>query len=216
MLNPYANPGKEASEQGTSTQSEAFSASNRDFYTKSNRSGQELDAETSRQVKAASNEPNSIQEKNLGSTEDNVFLTGSAILETQNNDIQLPDVDYPQNKSQARNYVEKDSFSVSCGHSHQTTGPSAIQDQDLCVTSPSLVKENSIDSFKTDPTSLSEGITAGTTAMAISKAAQIPTHSNHNDFNRETEEEEDAEVAAALAALEAATAGEDLEDDDEY
>ncbi|XP_067993860.1 uncharacterized protein C4orf19 homolog [Melanerpes formicivorus] len=215
VFNPYTNPGKEASEQGTSPQSEASLASNRDFYIQSNRSGQELDTETSRQLKAACDEPNSIQEKNLGSAEGSVFLTGSAILKTQNNVIQLPDVDYPQNENQTRNYAEKDSFSVSCGRSHQNTGPSAIQDKDLCVTSPSPVEEGSIEPFKSDPTSLSEGITAGTTAAAVSKAAQTPTHSNHKDLNGETEEE-DAEVAAALAALEAATAGEDLEDDDEY
>lgn len=216
MLNPNTNPVKEASGQGTSSQSaESSSASIRDFYTKPNRSGQELDLEAGRQRKAACNEPNSIQDGNSWSAEDSIFLKGSTILETQNNAIQLPDIDYPQNVNQTRNYVEKDSFSVHCAHSDKTTGPSPIQDQDLCVTLPSPMKESSIEPFKTDSTSLSEGIPGGITAVAVTKVVQPPTHPNHTDISGETEEE-DAEVAAALAALEAATAGEDLEDDDEY
>ncbi|KFQ82845.1 Uncharacterized protein C4orf19, partial [Phoenicopterus ruber ruber] len=192
MLNPTTNPVKEASEQGPSSQSaESPSASNRDFYTKLN----------------------SIQDGNSWSTDDSNFLKGSAILETQNNAIQLPDIDYPQNGNQTRNYVEKDSFSVNCAHSDQNTGPSAIQDRDLCVTPPLPMKESSIEPFKTDSTGLSEGMPGGITAVAVTKVAQAPTHPNHKDINGEIEEE-DAEVAAALAALEAATAGEDLEDDD--
>ncbi|KAK4818058.1 hypothetical protein QYF61_004608 [Mycteria americana] len=215
-LNPSTNPVKQATEQGPSSQSaESPSASNRDFYTKLNRSGQELDLETDSQRKAACNEPNSIQDGNSRSADDSIFLKGSAILETQNNAIQLPDIDYPQNGNQTRNYVEKDSFSVNCAHSDQNTGPSAIQDQDLCVTPPSPMKESSIEPFKTDSASWSEGIPGGITAVAVTKVAQAPTHPNHKDINGEIEEE-DAEVAAALAALEAATAGEDLEDDDEY
>ncbi|KAM6205571.1 PDCD10 and GCKIII kinases-associated protein 1 [Sarcoramphus papa] len=215
MLNPNTNPVKEASEQGTSSQSEASSAINTDFYTKSYRSGQEFDLKAGRQRKAACNEPNSIQDENSWSAEDSIFLKGSAILETQNNAIQLPDTDYPQNGNQTRNYAEKDSFSDNCAHSHQNTGPSAIQDQDLCVTPSLPMKESSIEPFKTDSTSLRESITGGITAVAVTKVAQAPTHPHHKDINGETEEE-DAEVAAALAALEAATAGEDLEDDDEY
>ncbi|XP_009460121.1 PREDICTED: uncharacterized protein C4orf19 homolog [Nipponia nippon] len=215
MLNPTTNPVKEASEPGPSSQPETSSASNRDFYTKLHRSGQELDLEAGKQRKAACNEPNSIQDGNSQSADDSVFLKGSAVLETQNNAIQLPDIDYPQNGNQTRNYVEKVSFSVNCAHSDQNTGPSAIQDQDLCVTPPSPMKENSIEPFKTDSASLSEGIPGGITAMAVTKVTQAPTHPNHKDVNGETEEE-DAEVAAALAALEAATAGEDLEDDNEY
>ncbi|XP_074443887.1 PDCD10 and GCKIII kinases-associated protein 1 isoform X3 [Larus michahellis] len=215
-LDPNTNPVTEASDQGTSSQSaESASASSRDFYTKSNRSGQELDLEAGRQRKAACNEPNSIQVGNSRSAEDSIFLKGSTILETQNNAIQLPDIDYPQNGNQTRNYVEKDSFSVNCAHSDQNSGPSPIQDQDLCVTLPSPMKESSIEPFKTDSTGLSEGIPGGITAVAVTKVAQAPTQPNHNDINGEIEEE-DAEVAAALAALEAATAGEDLEDDDEY
>ncbi|KFQ16055.1 Uncharacterized protein C4orf19, partial [Leptosomus discolor] len=206
MLNPSTNPVKEASEQGTSSQSEASSASNRDFYTKPNESGQEIDLEAGRQRKAACNKPSSIQDENSQSAEDSIFLKGSAILETQNNALNLPDTDYPPNSNQTRNYVENDSFSVNCAHSDQTTGPSAIQD------APSPMKESSIQPFKTDSTSLSEGITGGITAVAVTKVAQAPTHPNHKDINAEIEEE-DAEVAAALAALEAATAGEDLEDD---
>ncbi|KAM7112779.1 PDCD10 and GCKIII kinases-associated protein 1 isoform 2-T4 [Ciconia maguari] len=215
MLNHSTNPVKQASEQGPSSQSESPSASNRDFYSKLNRSGQELDLETGSQRKAACNEPNSIQDGNSHSADDSIFLKGSAILETQNNAIQLPDIDHPQNGNQTRNYAEKDSFSVNCAHSDQNTGPSAIQDQDLCVTPPSPMKESSIEPFKTDSASLSEGIPGGITAMAVTKVAQAPTHPSHKDINGEIEEE-DAEVAAALAALEAATAGEDLEDDDEY
>ncbi|KAM6136128.1 PDCD10 and GCKIII kinases-associated protein 1 [Phoenicopterus ruber ruber] len=215
MLNPTTNPVKEASEQGPSSQSaESPSASNRDFYTKLNRSGQELDLEAGRQRKTACNEPASIQDGNSWSADDSNFLKGSAILETQNNAIQLPDIDYPQNGNQTRNYVEKDSFSVNCAHSDQNTGPSAIQDRDLCVTPPLPMKESSIEPFKTDSTGLSEGMPGGITAVAVTKVAQAPTHPNHKDINGEIEEE-DAEVAAALAALEAATAGEDLEDDDE-
>ncbi|KAM6402170.1 PDCD10 and GCKIII kinases-associated protein 1 isoform 2-T4 [Pluvialis apricaria] len=216
MLNPNTNPVKETSEQGTSSQSaECSSANVRDFYTKPNRSGQELDLEAGRQRKAACNEPNSIQDGNSQSAEDSIFLKGSTILETQNYAIQLPDIDYPQNGNETRNYVEKDSFSVHCAHSDKNTVPSPTQNQDLCVTLPSPMKESSIEPFKTDSASLSEGIPGGITAVAVTKVVQAPTHPNHRDINGETEEE-DAEVAAALAALEAATAGEDLEDDDEY
>ncbi|KAM9295272.1 PDCD10 and GCKIII kinases-associated protein 1 [Morus bassanus] len=216
MLNPNTNPGKEASEQGPSSQSEESpSASNRDFYTKLHGSGQDLDQEASRQRKAACEELNSIQDENFQSADDSIFLKGGAILETQNNAIQLPDIDYPQNGDETRNYVEKDSYSVNCAHPEQNTGPSATQDQDLCVTPPSAIKESSIEPFKTDSASLSEGTPGGITAVAVTKVAQAPAHPNHADIKGEIEEE-DAEVAAALAALDAATAGEDLEDDDEY
>ncbi|KAM6261753.1 PDCD10 and GCKIII kinases-associated protein 1 [Porphyrio hochstetteri] len=214
-LNPSTNPVKESGERGLSSQSaESPSASNRDFYTKLNESGQELDLESGRQ-KATCNKPNSIQDENSWSVEDGIFLKGSAILETQSNAIQLPDIDYPQNGNQTRNNVEKDSFSVNCALSDQNTRPSAIKDQDLCVTPPLPVEESSIELLKTDSASLSEGIPGSITAMAVTKVAQAPTHPNHKDINGEIEEE-DAEVAAALAALEAATAGEDLEDDEEY
>ncbi|KFU95984.1 Uncharacterized protein C4orf19, partial [Chaetura pelagica] len=202
MLNPNINPVKETSELGTSIQPEFSSANNRDFYTKSNR-----------QRKTACNEPNSIQDGNSQSTEDSIFPKGSAIPETQNNPIQLPDIDYPQNGNQTRNCVEKDSFSGHCAHSDQNTWPSAIQVQDLCVTPPSFMKKSSIEPFKIDSTSLSEGTPGGITAVAVTKVAQAPTHATQKDTNAEAEEE-DAEVAAALAALEAATAGEDLEGDD--
>uniref|UniRef100_A0A8C5T4D6 Chromosome 4 open reading frame 19 n=1 Tax=Malurus cyaneus samueli TaxID=2593467 RepID=A0A8C5T4D6_9PASS len=133
----------------------------------------------------------------------------------KNNAIELPDIDYPQNGNQTENNVEKDSFSVNCAHSDQNTGSSAIQALDLCVTPPLTVKESSIEPFKTDSASWGESLTGGITTVAVAKIAQAPTHTNHKDVNGEMEEE-DAEVAAALAALEAATAGEDLEDDDEY
>lgn len=216
MHNPDTNPAKGANEQGHSSQpAESPSASNTDFYIQLNRSGQELDLETGSQRKAACNEPNSIKDGNLQSADNRIFLKGSAILETQNNAIQLPAIDYPQNGNQTRNFVEKDSFSVNCVQSDQNTGPSEMQDQDLCVTPPLPMKKNSIEPSKTDSASLSEGIPAGIPAMTITKAAEAPTHPNHKDINGEIEEE-DVEVAAALAALEAATAGENMEDDDEY
>ncbi|KAM6429359.1 PDCD10 and GCKIII kinases-associated protein 1 [Rhynochetos jubatus] len=211
-VNAHTNPVREASEQGPSSQSaEPPAATNRDCYTQLNRSGQELDLEAGRRRKAACNEPNSIQDENSRSADDSILLKGSTTLETQNNVIQLPDTDYPQNGNQTMNYVEKDSFSVNCAHSDQNTGPSATQDQDLCVTPPLPMKESSTELFKTDSANLSEGIPGGTT---VTKPAQAPTQPNCQDINGELEE--DAEVAAALAALEAATAGEDLEDDDEY
>ncbi|XP_069712263.1 uncharacterized protein C4orf19 homolog [Phaenicophaeus curvirostris] len=213
LLNPNTNSVKEASQQGISSQSECSSASNTDFHTKTNRSGQEIEA--GKQRKAACNEPNSIEDGNTQSAEGCVFLEGSAILDTQNNAIQLPDTDYPPNGNQSRNYVKKNSFSVNCAHSDQNTGSAATKTQDLCVSPPSSMKESSIESLKTHFTNLSEGITGGITPVAVTKAAQAPSHSNHKDLNGEIEEE-DAEVAAALAALEAATAGEDLEDDYEY
>ncbi|XP_059701004.1 uncharacterized protein C4orf19 homolog [Haemorhous mexicanus] len=213
MLNPSTSPVKETSEKGTSSQSEASPASNRDFYAKSNRSGQELDPETGSQSKAASNVPNSIPDSQ--SAGDSIFLKGNSIVETENNTIRLPDIDYPQNGNQTGNYGEKDSFSVNCTHSDQNTGTSVIQDQDLHAIRPWPVKESSTEHFKTDSESLSESLTGGITAVAVTKVAQAPTHTNHKDVNGGIEEE-DAEVAAALAALEAATAGEDVEDDDEY
>ncbi|XP_065490744.1 uncharacterized protein C4orf19 homolog [Caloenas nicobarica] len=215
MLNPNANPVKDANEQGPSSQSaESPSASNIDFYTQLNRSGRELDLEAGSQRKAACNEPNSIKDGNLQSADNRIFLKESAILETQNT-IQLPAIDYPQNGNQTRNFVEKYSFSVNCVQSDQNTGPSEIQDQDLRVTASSPMKKNSIEPSKTDSASLSEEITAVIPAMTITKAAEAPIHPNHKDINGEIEEE-DVEVAAALAALEAATAGENMEDDDEY
>ncbi|XP_037991580.1 uncharacterized protein C4orf19 homolog [Motacilla alba alba] len=210
VLNPNTSPAKETSEKGTSSQSEASPASNRDFYTKSNRSGQELDLETGSQSKAASNVPNSIPDSQ--SAGDSIFLKRNSILETENNTIRLPDIDYPQNGNQTGNYVKKDSFSANCTLSDQNTGTSAIKDQDP-LTWP--VKESSIEPFKTDCASLGESLTAGITAMAVTKVPQVPTHTSYKDVNGGIEEE-DAEVAAALAALEAATAGEDVEDDDEY
>lgn len=213
MLNLNTSPVKETSEKGISNQTEASSASNRDFYTKSNRPGQEFDLETGSQSKAASNVPNSIPDSQ--SAEDSIFLKGNSILETENKAIRLPYIDYPQNGNQTGNYVGKDSFSGNCANSDQNTTASAIEDQDLCVTPPLSEKESSVEPFKTDSVSTSESLTGGITAVAVTKVAQAPTHTNHKDVNGGTEEE-DAEVAAALAALEAATAGEDLEDDDEY
>ncbi|XP_062348824.1 uncharacterized protein C4orf19 homolog [Cinclus cinclus] len=211
MLSCNTSPVKETREKGTSSQSEASSASNRDFYTESNRSGQELDLETGSQSKAASKVPNSIPDSQ--SAEDSVFLKGNSILETENNAIRLPDIDYPQNGNQTGNYIEKDSFSDNCAHSDQNTGTSPVQDQDLHVIPPLPVKESSTEPFKTDSASLSESFTGGITAVAVTKVTQAPTQTSQEDVNGGIEEE-DAEVAAALAALDAATAGEDLEDDE--
>ncbi|KAF2983115.1 hypothetical protein EK904_011165 [Melospiza melodia maxima] len=213
MLNPSTSPVKESSEKGTSSQSEASPASNRDFHTESNRSGQELDLERGSQSKAASNVPNSIPDSQ--SAGDSIFRKGNSTLEAVNNTIKLPDIDYPQNGNQTGNCVEKDSFSVNCIHSDQNTGTSAIRDQDLHAIPPWPVKESSIEPFRTDSASLSESLAAGITAVAATKVPQAPTHTNNKEANGGIEEE-DAEVAAALAALEAATAGEDVEDDDEY
>uniref|UniRef100_A0A8B9VRZ9 Chromosome 4 open reading frame 19 n=1 Tax=Anas zonorhyncha TaxID=75864 RepID=A0A8B9VRZ9_9AVES len=213
-LGPNTNPVKEASEQGTSSQSaEPPSASTRDFHTHLN--GQELDIGVGSHKKAACNEPNSIQDGKAQAAEYSAFLRGTAMLETKNTTIQLPDIDCHQNGNRLRNYVEKDSFPVNCVHSDQVTRPSATQVQGLCVTPPSHAKESSIEPFKTDSAGLSKDVLDGITAMAVSTALQAPPHPSHKDINGEIEEE-DAEVAAALAALEAATAGEDLEDDDEY
>ncbi|XP_005517837.2 PREDICTED: uncharacterized protein C4orf19 homolog [Pseudopodoces humilis] len=211
MLNPNTSPMKETSAKGTFSQPEASSASNKDFHTKTNRYGQELDLETGSQNKAASNVPNSIPDSQ--SAEDSIFLKGNSILETEDNAIRLPGIDYPQNGNQTGNYVENDSFSVSCAHSNRNTGVSAIQNQDLCVVPPWPVKETCIEPFKSDSVRLSESLTGGITAAAVTKDTQAPTHTSHKDVNGGIEEE-DAEVAAALAALEAATAGEDLEDDE--
>ncbi|KAM4900533.1 PDCD10 and GCKIII kinases-associated protein 1 [Sylvia borin] len=213
MLNPNTSPVKETSEKGTSSQSEASSASNRDSYTKSKRSGQELDLETGSQSKAASNVLNSIPDSQ--SAEDSTFLKGNSILETENHAIRLPDIDYPQNGNQTGNYVEKDGFSFNLTHSDQNTSASAVQGQDVCEIPPLPVKESSIEPLRTDSASLSESLTGGNSHCSDAKVAQALTNSNHKDVNGGIEEE-DAEVAAALAALEAATAGEDLEDDDEY
>uniref|UniRef100_A0A8B9PZN8 Chromosome 4 open reading frame 19 n=1 Tax=Apteryx owenii TaxID=8824 RepID=A0A8B9PZN8_APTOW len=214
-LNPNISPMKEASKQGTfSLSAESSSVSTKDFYTKPNESGQKFDLEAGSHSKSACKEPNSIQDGNSHLAGENTSLIGSAILETQNNAIQLPNVDYPQNGSQTRNYIEKDSFSINYAHSDQNTRPSAKQDQDLYLTPPLHTKESSTEPFKTYSVNLSEDIPDGITAKTLTKAAQAPTHPDHRDINGEIEEE-DTEVAAALAALEAATAGEDLEDDNE-
>uniref|UniRef100_A0A8C6ZSC9 Uncharacterized protein n=1 Tax=Nothoprocta perdicaria TaxID=30464 RepID=A0A8C6ZSC9_NOTPE len=148
-----------------------------------------------------------------GAGKDTSFL-GSAIQETQTNAMQLPEVDYPQNSSETRNCVEKDTLSDSDAQPDQNTRPSAKQEQDSYLTLPLHMKENSAEPLLTSSVSVSEDIPDGITAKALPKAAQAPTQPDHRDTHGETEEE-DAEVAAALAALEAATAGEDLEDDDD-
>ncbi|XP_031444602.1 uncharacterized protein C4orf19 homolog [Phasianus colchicus] len=217
ILSPSTNSVKEASEQGTSSQpAEPSSVNTGDFHSKLNECGQELDLGAGRHRKADCSQTNSIQGVMPRSIEDNNFLKGSAVLEIQNNDaIRLPDIDYCQNGNQIRNYVEKDSISVNYAHPDQMSKHSAMQGQDLHVTSPLHVKKSSIEPFNSDSAGLSEDIPKGIAAAAVPTAAQAPTHHSHKDINGQTEEE-DAEIAAALAALEAATAGEDLEEDDEY
>ncbi|KAM8808758.1 PDCD10 and GCKIII kinases-associated protein 1 isoform 1-T1 [Eudromia elegans] len=213
-VGPNPNPTKEASKQGASSfTAESSSASARDFYTKPHESAQNCDLEAGNHTKSACEEPDSIQDGNSHTTRKNTSLLGSAILETQNNAVQLPDVDYLQNGSQTRNCVEKDTLSVNYAEPDQNRRPSAQPDQDPYLTLPLHMKENSAAPLETY--SVGEDIPDSITAKALPKPAQAPTHPDHKDTNEETEEE-DAEVAAALAALEAATAGEDLEDDDEY
>lgn len=217
ILSPSTNSAKEASEQSTSSQpAEPSSVNTGDFHSKPNECGQELDLGAGSHRKADCSQTNSIRGVKPWSIEDSNFLKGSAVLETQNNDaIKLPDIDYCQNGNQIRNYVEKDSISVNYTHPDQMNKHLAMQGQDLHVTPPLQTKESSIKPFNTDSAGLSEDIPNGIAAMAVPTAAQAPTHHSHRDINGQTEEE-DAEVAAALAALEAATAGEDLEEDDEY
>ncbi|XP_065591756.1 uncharacterized protein C4orf19 homolog [Cyrtonyx montezumae] len=214
-LSPSTNSVKEASEQGTSSQpAEPSSVDNGDFNSNPNECGQELDLGASKHRKADCSQTNSIPGGKPWPKEDSNLLKGNAILETQTNDtIKLPDIDYCKNSNQIRNYVEKDSSSVNYAHSDQMTKHSAVQDQELCVTSPSHVKESIIKPFHTDSAGLSEDIPSGIAATAEPTAAQVPTNHSHKDINGQIEEE-DAEVAAALAALEAATAGEDLEEDE--
>uniref|UniRef100_A0A8C9EJG4 Chromosome 4 open reading frame 19 n=1 Tax=Pavo cristatus TaxID=9049 RepID=A0A8C9EJG4_PAVCR len=217
ILSPSTNSVKEASEQSTSSQpAEPSSVNTGDLHSKPNECGQELDLGAGNHRKAGCSQTNSIRGVKPWSIEDSNFLKGSAVLETQNNDaIKLPDIDYCQNGNQIRNYVEKDSISVNYAHSDQMTKHSAMQGQGLHVTPPSHMKESSIEPFNTDSAGLSEDIPNGIAATAVPTEAQPPTHHSHKDLNGQIEEE-DAEVAAALAALEAATAGEDLEEDDEY
>lgn len=217
ILSPSTNSAKEASEQSTSSQpAEPSSVNTGDFHSKPNECGQELDLGAGSHRKADCSQTNSIRGVKPWSIEDNNFLKGSAVLETQNNDaIKLPDIDYCQYGNQIRNYVEKDSISVNYTHPDQMSKRLAMQGQDLHVTPPLQTKESSIEPFNTDSAGLSEDIPNGIAAMAVPTAAQALTHHSHRDINGQTEEE-DAEVAAALAALEAATAGEDLEEDDEY
>ncbi|KGL83174.1 Uncharacterized protein C4orf19, partial [Tinamus guttatus] len=209
---PNPNPMKETGKQGASSSSaESSVATARDFYTKPDESAQNFDLEAGNHSKSPCAEPDSVQDGNSYVAEKNTSLIESDILATQNNAMQLPDTDYPQNDSQTRNCVEKDTLSVNYAHPDQNTRPSAKQDQYPYLTLPLHMKENSAEPFKTY--SVSEDIPDGTTVKGLPSAAQAPTHPDHEATNGETEEE-DAEVAAALAALEAATAGEDLEDDD--
>lgn len=216
-LSPSTNSVKEASEQGTSSQpAKPSSVNTGDFHSKLNECGQELDLGAGRHRKADCNQTNSILGVKPQSVEDSNFPQGSAVLEIQNNDaIRLPDIDYCQNGNQIRNYVEKDSISVNCAHPDQMSKHSVLQGQDLHVTSPLHMKKSSIEPFNSDSAGLSEDIPNSIAATAVPTIAQAPTHNSHKDINGQIEEE-DAEVAAALAALEAATAGEDLEEDDEY
>ncbi|XP_021252301.1 uncharacterized protein C4orf19 homolog [Numida meleagris] len=217
ILSPSTNSVKEASEQGTSSQSaEPSSVNTGDSHSKTNERGQEFDIGAGSHRKADCSQMNSIRSGKSQSTGDSNFLKGSAILETQNIDaIELPDKDYCQNDNQIRNHVEKDSISVNYAHSDQMPKHSAMQGQDLHVIPPLHMKGRSIELFNTDSAGSNEDIPNSIAATAVPTAAQAPTHHSHKDINGQIEEE-DAEVAAALAALEAATAGEDLEEDNEY
>ncbi|XP_072192278.1 uncharacterized protein C4orf19 homolog [Excalfactoria chinensis] len=217
ILSPSTNSVKEASEQSTSSQpAEPSSVNTKDFQSKPNECGQELDLGAGSHRKADCSQTNSIQGVKSWSIEDSNFLKGRAVLDTQNNNaIKLPDIDYCQNGNQIRNYVEKDSISINYAHPDQMTKHSAVQGQDLPVTPSSRAKESSMEPFNTDSAGLSKDIPNGIASTAAPTASQAPAHQSHKDISGEIEEE-DAEVAAALAALEAATAGEDLEEDDVY
>ncbi|XP_067407677.1 uncharacterized protein C4orf19 homolog [Emydura macquarii macquarii] len=228
--NPSANRIKETTTHGNSSQSASSSLANstRDLYTNGlsqpNESGKESDPEEGDHKKPASEEPESSLDENSQSAEENLSLTESAILETQNDAIQLPDMNYPQHGSQTRNYntFEKDTFSDNYTHSDQNAESIGInKDPDLSL--PLHMKENydSLDkALKIESVNVcvKEDMPDGTASEGLITEAQEAKHINHKEINGkiEEEEEEDAEVAEALAALEAATAGEDYEEDNEY
>ncbi|XP_019382138.1 PREDICTED: uncharacterized protein C4orf19 homolog [Gavialis gangeticus] len=225
--NPSTNQMKETSTHGNSTQQEESSSANttRDFYTKGlsqpNKPGKERNLETGHHGKPACVKPDSIQDKNSQSTVENIFLTESAILETQNDAIQLADLDYAQNNSQTSHYydVKNDIFLDKCTHSDEKADSVGInKEKDLSLSA--LVKDSSASldkAMKTESVNVyfPEDMPDGIISVSFMRATREAKNINCEEVNGEIEEE-DAEVAEALAALAAATAGEDFEDDDEY
>nr|XP_048704570.1 uncharacterized protein C4orf19 homolog isoform X2 [Caretta caretta] len=229
--NHNTNRIKETVRHGNSSQSASSSLANRtrDLCTNGlslpNESGKDCDPETGNHKKPDSEEPEHSRDENSQSAGENSSLTESAILETQNDAIQLPDLDYLPRDSQTRNYnaPEKDSFSDNYTHSDQNAASIVInKGEDPGLSLPLRMKENydSVEkALKTESVNIcvKEDMPDGLTSEGLITEAQEEKHINHKEINAKIEEEEeDAEVAEALAALEAATAGEDYEEDEEY
>ncbi|EMP35879.1 Putative protein C4orf19 [Chelonia mydas] len=230
--NHNTNRIKETIRHGNSSQSASSSLANRtrDLCTNGlslpNESGKDCDPETGNHKKPDSEEPERSRDENSQSAGENSSLTESAILETQNDAIQLPDLDYLPRDSQTRNYnaPEKDSFSDNYTHSDQNAASIVInKGEDPGLSLPLHMKENydSVEKgLKTEFVNVcvKEDMPDGLASEGLITEAQEEKHINHKEINGkiEEEEEEDAEVAEALAALEAATAGEDYEEDEEY
>ncbi|XP_074847884.1 PDCD10 and GCKIII kinases-associated protein 1 [Carettochelys insculpta] len=229
-LNPNTNQIKETTPCGNFSQSASSSFTYRTGDLCANGLSQtyeyakECDPETDDHKKLGSEEPESSRDESSQSAE-NSSLTESAILDTHNDAIQLPDTDHHPHSNQIINCnaLEKDSFSDNYTHSDQTSATIAInQGEDPSLGLPLHKKETfgSLDkALKTESVNVyvKEAIPDWTAPTAL--IAEDVKHINHKDTNgntEEEEEEEDAEVAEALAALEAATAGEDYEEDDEY
>lgn len=224
--NPNINQVKETSTHENNSQS-ASSLANRtgDLYTNGlsqpSESGKERDPETGSHKKPDSEEAESSLDEYSPSTGENNSLTESAILDTQNDAIQLPDTDHHQTINY--NALEKDSFSDNYTHSDQNAESIVInKGEDPGPSLPLHMKENydSLDKvLKTECINVhvKEDMPDGIASKGLIKEEEVK-HTNHKDINGkiEEEEEEDADVAEALAALEAATAGEDYEEDDEY
>uniref|UniRef100_A0A7M4ECT3 Chromosome 4 open reading frame 19 n=1 Tax=Crocodylus porosus TaxID=8502 RepID=A0A7M4ECT3_CROPO len=191
--------GVKTSTHGNSTQQEESSSANttRDLYTRG------------------------LSQPNKPGKEQNIFLTESAILETQNDAIQLADLDYTQNSSQTSHYydVKNDIFLDKCTHSDEKADSVGINKEkdlslsvhvkDSCASLDKAMKTESVNVY------FPEDMPDGNISVSFMRAAREAKNINCEEVNGEIEEE-DAEVAEALAALEAATAGEDFEEDDEY
>uniref|UniRef100_A0A8C0JE73 Chromosome 4 open reading frame 19 n=1 Tax=Chelonoidis abingdonii TaxID=106734 RepID=A0A8C0JE73_CHEAB len=176
-------------------------------------------------VENQSAKPECSIDENSPSAGENSSLTESAILETQNDAIQLPDLDYLSRGSQTRNYhaPEKDSFSDNYTHSDQNAEYIVInKGEGPSLSLPLHMKENydSVEeALKTESVNVcvKEDMPDSIASEGLITEAREEKHINHKEINGKIEEEEeDAEVAEALAALEAATAGEDYEEDEEY
>ncbi|XP_039397339.1 uncharacterized protein C4orf19 homolog [Mauremys reevesii] len=232
LPNHNTNRTKETITHGNSSQSARSPLANRtrnpctNGLSLPNESGKECHPETGDHKKPESEEPECSLDENSPSAGENSSLTESAILETQNDATQLPDLDYLPHGSQTRNYhaPEKDSFSDNYTHSDQNAECIVInKGEGPGLSLPLHMKENydSVEeALKTESVNVcvKEDMPDGIASEGLITEAQEEKHINHKEINGkiEEEEEEDAEVAEALAALEAATAGEDYEEDEEY